>query len=100
MARALAIRYVDVGADERAPYLARLAERTASARAVGYHLWAFERQDASGRFVEFVETAGHDALTTALMQDALLAESLDFRIPPAAAEQGSWERYDGLAGAS
>ena len=86
MPHALAIRYLTVDDDERAAYLARLAERRSSARAVGFNLWAFEREDARGRFVEFVETRDRGALASALTQDALFAETLDWRLAPAAGE--------------
>ena len=46
MPRALAVRYLDVPDAARGAYRARLAERAASARACGYHLWAFEREGA------------------------------------------------------
>jgi hypothetical protein len=98
--RALAIRYLTVDADGRPGYLARLAERVASAKAVGFHLWAFEAAAGGGRFVEFVETRDAAALDTALLHDDLLAESLDFRhAPPGApgAPPGAWERFAGVA---
>ena len=99
MPRALAIRHLTVDAGARPAYRARLAERTASARAVGYHLWAFEQEDDASRVVEFIEAADPSALRTALVQDALLAESLDFRVAPDA-DAGEWQRFVGLAGAS
>lgn len=99
MPRALAIRHLMVAEGARAPYLARLAERTASARAAGYHLWAFAQQDAADRVVEFLEAADPAALGTALLQDALFAETLDFRVAPDAAA-GEWQRFVGIAGAS
>ena len=83
MPRALAIRHVMVGADVRAAYVARLAERAASARACGYNCWAFEQEGAPGRFVEFVEARDRAALATALTQDALHGEVLDWRHAPA-----------------
>ncbi len=86
MPRALAIRHVDVAGDERDAYLARLAERTASARACGYNCWAFEREGEPGRFVEFVEARDRGALATALTQDALHGETLDWRLAPAGAD--------------
>lgn len=82
MPRALAIRYVTVDADARAAYVARLAERAASARACGYNCWAFEQEGAPGRFVEFVEARDRGALDTALAQDTLHGEVLDWRHPP------------------
>ena len=81
--RALAIRHVAVDGEGRAAYLARLAERTASARACGYNCWAFEREGAPGRFVEFIEARDRGALDTALTQDALHGETLDWRHAPA-----------------
>ena len=79
---------------ERAAYLARLAERRASAAACGVRFWAFEHERATGRFVEFVETADRASLDTALAQDALFTESLDFRLAPAADEVvARFERY-------
>ncbi|MDF1502981.1 hypothetical protein [Roseisolibacter sp. H3M3-2] len=99
MPRALAIRYLDVPGGARDAYRARLAERTAGARACGYHLWAFEREGAADRVVEFVEAADDGALRTALLQDALLAESLDFRVDPGAPAP-EWERYAGIPHAS
>ena len=99
MPRALAIRHLTVDARARDAYRARLAERTASARAVGYHLWAFEQQDDAARVVEFIEAADATALQTALTQDALLSESLDFRAAPDA-EAVAWQRFVGIAGAS
>ena len=105
MPRALALRYVTVAGGGRAAYLARLAERTAGARATGVHFWAFEqvgdgggRAGTAGRFVEFVEAADPRALDTALVQDELLGESLDFRHEPPAATP--WERFAGLPGSS
>lgn len=95
MPRALALRYVAVAADARAAYLARLAERVASATACAHHLWAFEHEGSAGRFVEFVETRDAAALGTALAQDALVEESLDFRHPPP--DAGAWERFAGVA---
>ena len=86
MPHALAVRHLTVDADERAAYLARLAERQASAKACGVHFWAFEREDAAGEFLEFVETRDRGALSTALTQDALFSESLDFRHAPTRAE--------------
>ena len=83
MPRALAIRHVTVDGDGRAAYLARLAERVASARACGYNCWAFEREGTPGRFVEFVEAGDRRALDTALTQDALHGEALDWRHAPA-----------------
>ncbi len=96
MPRALALRYVTVAPGERAGYLARLAERVASARAAAFHLWAFEDAARAGRFVEFVETRDAAALATALLHDDLLADSLDFRHPPGA-PPGAWERFTGVA---
>ena len=83
MPRALAIRHVTVDAEARAAYLARLAERRASARACGYNCWAFERDGDPRRFVEFIEARDRAALDTALTQDALYAETLDWRHAPA-----------------
>jgi hypothetical protein len=83
---ALAIRRLAVTPHERDAYLARLAERLASARACGVHFWAFEREGAAGEFVEFVETRDRAALATALDQDALFVEALDFRLAPTQAE--------------
>ena len=83
MPRALAIRHVAVAGDARAAYLARLAERTASARACGYNCWAFEHEGTPGRFVEFIEARDRGALATALTQDALHGETLDWRHEPA-----------------
>ena len=96
MPRALALRYVVVPGGERAGYLARLAERVASARAAAFHLWAFEDEARPGRFVEFVETRDAAALATALLHDDLLADSLDFRHAPGA-PPGPWERFTGVA---
>ncbi len=100
MPRALAIRHLTVPEGERAGYLARLAERTASARACGHHLWAFADERRADRVVEFVETRDRAALATALTQDALLAESLDFRAAPSDGETAGWEVFVGLPGAS
>lgn len=99
MPRALAIRYLNVGDDARAGYLARLARRTDSARACGHHLWAFEQADAPGSFVEFVETRDEGALRTALVQDELVVEPL---LPdePELAPGVAWRVYHGVAGAS
>ena len=108
MPRALAIRYLTLAPDERAPYRARLAERVASARASGFHLWVFAEQGATDqdatnpgtaeRLVEFVEAGGAAALDAALTQDALLAEGLDFRHAPSTAEGlARWTRYTGVA---
>jgi hypothetical protein len=83
---ALAMRRLTVTDGERADYLARLAERQASAAACGVHFWAFERERGAGEFLEFIETKDRASLDTALAQDALLAESLDFRLAPARAE--------------
>jgi hypothetical protein len=94
--RALALRYVLVDRDARAGYLARLAERVASARAAAFHLWAFEDAATPGRFVEFVETRNAAALHTALLHDDLLADTLDFRHAPGA-PPGPWERFTGVA---
>jgi hypothetical protein len=99
VARALAVRYLDVPDAARGAYRARLAERAASARACGYHLWAFERDGAPSRVVEFVEAGDEGALRTALVQDALLAESLDFRVDPGAPAP-EWERFVGIPHAS
>jgi hypothetical protein len=99
--RALALRYVAVAGDARADYLARLAERAASARAAAFHLWAFEDDARPGRFVEFVETRDAAALATALLHDELLGESLDFRHAPPGGVSGApapaWERFTGVA---
>ena len=100
MPRALALRYVDVPDAGRAAYLARLGERVASARAAAFHLWAFEREGAPGRFVEFVETRDGAALDTALLHDDLLAEALDFRHAPPGPDgtpAPAWERFTGVA---
>ena len=103
MPRALAIRYLTLAPDERAPYRARLAERVASARASGFHLWVFAEQGPTDpgtaeRLVEFVEAGGAAALDAALTQDALLAEGLDFRHAPSTAEGlARWTRYTGVA---
>ena len=116
MPRALAIRYLTVAGGERAAYRARLAERVTSAKANGFHLWAFaedragaERADAPAdapgdpagtaeRLVEFIETGGPAALDAALAQDALFSEGLDFRHAPSTAEQAArWTRYAGVA---
>lgn len=98
MPRALALRYLDVPNERRPAYLARLAERVASARAAAFHLWAFEAEGAPGRFVEFIETGDRAALATALLHDDLLAEALDVRHEPSNA-QGSppWELFVGVA---
>ena len=86
---ALAIRRLTVAVEERETDLARLAERRASAQACGVHFWAFEREGAAGEFVEFVETRDRAALATALDQDALFVETLDFRLAPTRAELAS-----------
>ena len=86
MSHALSIRRLTVTPDERDAYLARLAERQASARACGVHFWAFEREGDEGEFLEFVETRDRAALTTAMDQDALFVEALDFRVAPTRAE--------------
>jgi hypothetical protein len=86
MPHALAVRHLTVDDDERAAYLARLAERRASALACGVHFWAFEHERGGGQFLEFVETRDRASLTTALDQDALFTESLDFRLAPTRAE--------------
>jgi hypothetical protein len=86
MPRALAIRHLTVAGDDRGAYLARLAERVASARACGYNCWAFERDGEPGRFVEFIEARDRGALDTALTQDALHAEALDWRHAPVGAD--------------
>ena len=86
MPHALAVRHLVVGDDERDAYLERLATRRASAAACGVHFWAFEHEAERGRFIEFVETADRGALSTALTQDALVAETLDFRVAPTQAE--------------
>ena len=89
--------------ETRAEYRGRLAERTASARACGYNLWAFEQDGSPERVVEFLETADASSLRTALAQDALLGESLDFRSAPEGGADGAppeWQRFVGLAGAS
>ncbi|MGZ8412511.1 MAG: hypothetical protein ACXW61_04955 [Gemmatirosa sp.] len=99
MPRALAIRYLTVDGRARDAYRARLAERTASARANGYHLWAFAQEDAADRMVEFIEAGSPSTLATALVQDALLGEALDFRTEPED-DAGEWQRFVGLAGAS
>jgi len=93
MAHALAVRRLTVSPDERDAYLARLAERRASATACGVHFWAFERDDVIGEFVEFVETRDRASLTTALDQDALFTETLDFRLAPTRAETAAFETY-------
>ena len=103
MPRALAIRHLTIPDDTRAHYRGRLAERTASARACGYNLWAFEQDGSPTRIVEFLETADASSLRTALVQDALIGESLDFRSEPEHGADGAppeWQRYVGLAGAS
>ena len=98
MPRALAIRHLTLAADEHAPYRARLAERVASAKASGFHLWVFAEAGTPDRLVEFVEAGGEVALTAALAQDALLAEGLDFRHAPSSAEGSArWTRYTGIA---
>ena len=98
MPRALAIRYLALEADEQAPYQARLAERVASARASGFHLWVFAEASAPERLVEFVEAGSASALEAALAQDALLAEGLDFRHAPSTTEGSArWTRYAGIA---
>ena len=105
MPRALALRHVTVPDAGRAAYLARLAERVASARAAAFHLWAFEADGPPGRFVEFVETRDAAALDTALLHDDLLGEALDFRHAPPDAGPGdapgapapAWQRYTGVA---
>jgi hypothetical protein len=101
--RALAIRHLVVPDATRAEYRARLSQRTASARACGYNLWAFEQEGAPARIVEFLETADASALRTALTQDALLGESLDFGSAPEHGVDGAppdWQRFIGLTGAS
>ena len=100
MPRALALRYLTVSDAERPAYLARLAERVASARAAAFHLWAFEDAGAPGRFAEFIETRDAAALDAALLHDDLLGEALDSRhAPPDAgrAPAGAWARYTGVA---
>ncbi|MBV9879881.1 MAG: hypothetical protein JO180_05255 [Gemmatirosa sp.] len=86
MPHALAVRHVVVDDEERVAYLARLAERRASAAACGVHFWAFEHEAGGGRFLEFIETRDRASLGTALDQDALFAETLDFRLAPTRAE--------------
>jgi len=93
MPHALAVRHLRVDDDERGAYLARLGERLASAKACGTHVWAFERERGTGEFVEFVEARDRAALATALDQDALFAESLDFRLAPARAEAAAFDVY-------
>ena len=83
MPRALAIRHVTVPDDARAAYLARAAERQASARACGYGWRTFARDGDPRRYVECIEAGGRAALDAALAQDALFAESLDWRLAPA-----------------
>jgi hypothetical protein len=83
---ALAVRNVSVSDGERASYLGRVLARRASAAACGVHFWAFEREDAPGQFIEFIETRDRASLDTALAQDTLFTESLDFRIAPTIGE--------------
>ncbi len=71
---------------ERAPYLARLHERRASAAARSVRFWAFEHEAERGRFLEFIETSDRSALDSALAHDALFSEALDSRLPPTHAE--------------
>lgn len=100
MPRALAIRHLTLAPDEHAPYRARLAERVASARANGFHLWVFAEEGTPERLVEFIETGSAEALASALVQDALLGEGLDFRHPPTPADpagDGGWRRFTGVA---
>jgi hypothetical protein len=99
--RAPAARDVPVAGDAPPAYLARLAERAASARAAAFHLWGFEDDAHPGRFVEFIETRDSAALATALLHDELLGESLDFRHAPPGGVSGApapaWERFTGVA---
>lgn len=98
---ALAVRHLAVDDEERDAYLARLGERVASAAACGTRFWAFEHDTKRGHFVEFIETSSGRALDTALAQDALFAETLDFRIAPPAAESGAaFARYTELVAPS
>lgn len=99
MPRALAIRYLTVDAGARPAYRARLAERAASARAEGYHLWAFEQRDAADRVVEFLEASTAAALDRALEIDDPPTDSPGWRADPGTPTTG-WERYDGIPHAS
>ncbi len=61
MARHLSIIATDVGADERASFVADARQRRQAAQSVGCNYWVFEHTHSSSAIVEFFE-AGDSAI--------------------------------------
>lgn len=55
MARALAEFWSTVSEQERAGFLARARAREAALKAIGVYYWVFERSDAPGEIVQYIE---------------------------------------------
>lgn len=55
MARALAEYWSTVPEQERPGFLARARAREAALKAIGVYYWVFERSDAPGEIVQYVE---------------------------------------------
>lgn len=61
---------------DRAGYLTTLAARRELAAAASANFWVFEKQDAEGHFLEFVEAGSPEELDAAIEQIAEFDESV------------------------
>ena len=66
MPRMLVMAERDVLQSARTNYLNAMTARREGAAAVGANFWAFEKSDATGCFLEFVEAGNPDALYAAI----------------------------------
>jgi len=65
MARALVELWASVPADAREAFLAQARERQARLQAIGVSFWLFERPDAAGEMVQYVEARDPERLAQA-----------------------------------
>lgn len=84
MARALAEYWSTVPEAERPAFLARARAREAALKAIGVYYWVFERSDAPGEVVQYVEAkdpalleAAREIIGTREGERALLLHQLE-----------------------
>jgi hypothetical protein len=65
VARALVELWATVPAEARDDFLARARERQARLQEIGVSFWLFERPDAAGEMVQYVEARDADRLAQA-----------------------------------
>ena len=73
----------------RAEYLETLAVRRVHATAASVNFWVFEKRDAPGNFMEFLEAGQPDALQAAILAFAVLDSMY-------ASENAVWEEVSSI----